>query len=81
VVIGPGGIGSAVAHELQQQARHGPVWCLGRRTEPALDYAREDSLAQSAAWVAQHAPGIRVIPHGYPNAFMEHGSEAPSLEQ
>lgn len=34
-----------------------------------------------AAWVAQHAPGIRVIPHGYPNAFMEHGSEAPSLEQ
>ncbi len=53
VVIGPGGIGSAVAHELQQQARHGPVWCLGRRTEPALDYAREDSLAHSAAWVAQ----------------------------
>ena len=34
-----------------------------------------------AAWVAQHAPGIRVIPHGYPNLFMEHGSEAPSLEQ
>ena len=34
-----------------------------------------------AAWAAQHAPGIRVIPHGYPNAFMEHGSEAPSLEQ
>jgi 1-deoxy-D-xylulose-5-phosphate synthase len=34
-----------------------------------------------AAWVAQHAPGIRVIPHGYPNAFMEHGSEAPSLDQ
>jgi NAD(P)-dependent dehydrogenase (short-subunit alcohol dehydrogenase family) len=53
VVIGPGGIGSAVAHELQQQGRHGPIWCLGRRTEPALDYAREGSLAQSAAWVAQ----------------------------
>jgi 1-deoxy-D-xylulose-5-phosphate synthase len=34
-----------------------------------------------AAWVVQHAPGIRVIPHGYPNSFMEHGSEAPSLEQ
>jgi 1-deoxy-D-xylulose-5-phosphate synthase len=34
-----------------------------------------------AAWVAQHAPGIRVISHGYPNAFMEHGSEAPSLDQ
>jgi hypothetical protein len=34
-----------------------------------------------AAWVAQHAPGIRVIPHGYPNSFMEHGSEAPALEQ
>lgn len=34
-----------------------------------------------AAWVAQHAPGIRVISHGYPNAFMEHGSESPSLEQ
>ncbi len=52
VVIGPGGIGSAVAQELQQQGRHGPILCLGRRTEPALDYAQEDSIANSAAWVS-----------------------------
>ncbi len=52
VVIGPGGIGSAVAQELQQQGRHGPILCLGRRTEPELDYAQEDSIANSAAWVS-----------------------------
>lgn len=53
VVIGTGGIGGALADELEQRGEHPLVLRLGRNTEPRLDYAEESTLAQSAAWVSQ----------------------------
>jgi 1-deoxy-D-xylulose-5-phosphate synthase len=71
---------------LRAAARQVPAPALAPATTPEW-HVWEDAQSIGglfegvAAWVAQHAPGIRVIPHGYPNAFMEHGSEAPSLDQ
>lgn len=71
---------------LRAAARQVPASALAPATIPEW-HVWEDAQSIGglfegvAAWVAQHAPGIRVIPHGYPNSFMEHGSEAPALEQ
>lgn len=50
VLGGTGGIGAALVAALR--ARGEPVWALGRRTSPALDYADESTVAQAAQAVA-----------------------------
>lgn len=52
VVGGTGGIGSALVAGLQAQGFQ--VLALGRRTQPALDYADEPTVAASAQHVADH---------------------------
>lgn len=57
LVLGTGGLGSALAQELQRH--HAQVLNLGRRTQPAIDYADEESLAEAARWTGercQNAP-------------------------
>ena len=50
LVIGTGGLGTALARELQ--SHHSQILTLGRQTHPAIDYGSEDSLAQAAQWTA-----------------------------
>jgi NAD(P)-dependent dehydrogenase (short-subunit alcohol dehydrogenase family) len=50
LVLGTGGLGTALTHALS--AQHSQVLSLGRRSTPAIDYANEASLAQAAAWTA-----------------------------
>lgn len=50
VLGGTGGIGAALAEGLRQQGHE--VLALGRRTEPALDYANDTSVARVAQAVA-----------------------------
>lgn len=57
VVIGTGGIGRALANELEQRGEHALVLRLGRSTEQRLDYADESSVSQSADWVSQQCQG------------------------
>ena len=75
LVIGPGGLGAALAQALQPH--HQQVLCLGRRTAPALDYADEAIVARAAHWVADQcsaaplrclvvATGFLHGPHGQP---------------
>lgn len=61
LVIGTGGLGRALAQALQPH--HRQVLELGRRTQPALDYDHEDTLAPAAAWVAAQceAAPLRLI--------------------
>lgn len=57
LVIGTGGLGSALAQALS--AQHSQVLSLGRRSSPAVDYADEASVAHAATWTAAqcgHAP-------------------------
>ena len=57
VVIGTGGIGRALANELEQRGEHALVLRLGRSTEQRLDYADESSVSQAADWVSQQCQG------------------------
>jgi NAD(P)-dependent dehydrogenase (short-subunit alcohol dehydrogenase family) len=50
LVIGRGGLGSALAQALQPH--HAQVLSLGRSSTPAVDYADEDTLRDAAAWTA-----------------------------
>ena len=50
LVLGTGGLGVALAQALS--GHHAQVLNLGRRTEPAIDYADEASLAHAARWTA-----------------------------
>ncbi|MEY4980533.1 MAG: hypothetical protein RLZZ352_2803 [Pseudomonadota bacterium] len=52
VLGGTGGVGAALVAQLTAQGE--AVLALGRRTQPALDYAQEDSVAVCAQAVAQH---------------------------
>ena len=52
VIGGTGGIGAALAQGLR--ARGHDVLAVGRRTEPAVDYDREHTVADLAAQVAEH---------------------------
>ena len=58
LVIGSsGGLGAAMLDALRLDARYGKVLGLSRSSTPALDYADEATLANSAKWVAaQCAP-------------------------
>ncbi len=51
LVIGTGGLGSALAQALGEQ--HTQVLTLGRRTQPAFDYADQASLVEAARWAAE----------------------------
>jgi NAD(P)-dependent dehydrogenase (short-subunit alcohol dehydrogenase family) len=50
LVIGTGALGSALAAQLQSDPLYRRVLLLGRRSEPAIDYAEESRLAQAAHW-------------------------------
>ena len=55
LVIGAGGgLGAALVQTLSIPGEHGidGVLCLGRSTQPAIDYSDEASLRNAAAWVA-----------------------------
>ena len=57
LVIGGGGaIGSAFADSLRADGRCGQVLTLGRGTLPAIDYLREDTLAEAAQALRSHSP-------------------------
>ena len=53
VIGGTGGLGAALVQALQRDASYTQVLCLGRSTIPAIDYADEATLTDSAQWVAQ----------------------------
>jgi NAD(P)-dependent dehydrogenase (short-subunit alcohol dehydrogenase family) len=63
LVIGTGGIASALASEIAASAEFSQVLTLGRNTTPRIDYADESSLAAAAAWLAPqtHAAPLRLI--------------------
>jgi len=57
LVIGAGGaIGSAFVQQLQADPRCGRLTALHRRSQPAIDYAREGSIADAAAALQAEAP-------------------------
>ena len=68
LIIGSGGIATALFKQLSSNDSVGvePNLCLqlGRRTQPAIDYASEPSLAAAAQWVSEQcaqAPLRRMI--------------------
>ncbi len=57
VVLGTGGIGTALRDELLSRGQYAQVLALGRTTEPAFDVTDEARIATAAAHVAaQHLP-------------------------
>ena len=57
LVIGAGGaIGSAFVQQLQADPRCGRLTALHRSSQPAIDYAREGSIADAAATLQAEAP-------------------------
>jgi NAD(P)-dependent dehydrogenase (short-subunit alcohol dehydrogenase family) len=52
LVIGSqGGLGRALLAQLQRDASYAQVLGLSRSSDPAIDYSREDTLAQAATWL------------------------------
>ena len=61
LVIGSGGIGSALSAQLLSSGRYAQVQLLGRRSTPAIDYADEASLAHAAAEIAAQGLALRLL--------------------
>ena len=61
IVIGTGGIGTALAHALAASSAFSDVMLIGRRTDPALELEDEESIARSAKAVAQGDGAIRLV--------------------
>ena len=62
LVIGAGGaIGSAFVELLRADPRCESVLALGRHTDPAIDYAREESIEQAAARLRGQGPWQVVV--------------------
>jgi NAD(P)-dependent dehydrogenase (short-subunit alcohol dehydrogenase family) len=61
VVIGTGGIGTALAQALAASSAFSDVMLIGRRTDPALELEDEESIARSAKAVAQGDGAIRLV--------------------
>lgn len=61
VVIGTGGIGTALAQALEASSAFSDVTLLGRRTDPALELEDEESIARSAGAMAQGDGPIRLV--------------------
>ena len=53
IVVGTGGIGSALLQQVRQSGEHSHVYGFSRKTQPAIDYTHEDSLLQTALWLKQ----------------------------
>jgi NAD(P)-dependent dehydrogenase (short-subunit alcohol dehydrogenase family) len=60
LVIGTGGIGSALVTALEAEGRS-PVIGLGRHSDPPLDLLREESIAAAASWVASQGLDLSLV--------------------
>lgn len=61
VVLGTGGIGTALRDELLSRGQYAQVLALGRTTEPAFDVTAEASVATAAAHVAGLGVPLRLL--------------------
>jgi len=75
LVIGAhGAIGAAFVEQLRHDARMHPVISLSRKSQPAIDYADEASVAAAAQALQSQGPFARIVvatgtlhgPHGMP---------------
>lgn len=61
LVIGSGGLGAALAAQLQAAGQYASVQLLGRRSTPAVDYADERTLAAAAAGMKAQGMDLRLL--------------------
>lgn len=61
LVIGGGGLGTALAAQLLADGRYAKVQLLGRSTTPAVDYADEATLAAAAAGIKAQRLELRLL--------------------
>ena len=59
--MGSGGLGAALAAQLQVDGRYASVQLLGRRTTPAIDYNDENTLAAAAAGIKAQGLELRLL--------------------
>ena len=60
LIVGQGGIGSAITELLQQDCPQLTVLPLGRRSEPRLDLCCDEDLEQISGWLQQQPP-LRLV--------------------
>ena len=60
LIVGQGGIGSAITELLQQDCPQLTVLPLGRRSEPRLDLCCDEDLEQISGWLQQQLP-LRLV--------------------
>ena len=60
LIVGQGGIGSAITELLQQDCPQLTVLPLGRRSEPRLDLCCDEDLEQISSWLQQQPP-LRLV--------------------
>ena len=60
LIVGQGGIGSAITELLQQDCPQLTVLPLGRRSEPRLDLCCDEDLEQITSWLQQQPP-LRLV--------------------
>ena len=60
LIVGQGGIGSAITELLQQDCPQLTVLPLGRRSEPRLDLCCDEDLEQICSWLQQQPP-LRLV--------------------
>ena len=60
LIVGQGGIGSAITELLQSSCRDLTVLSLGRRSQPRLDLGSDDDLEQLSGWL-QEQPPLRLV--------------------
>ena len=53
LVVGQGGIGSAISELLNQECPGLTVLPLGRRSQPRLDLCRDEDLEELSGWLQQ----------------------------
>lgn len=61
LVLGTGGIGTALVSALQASGQFAEVLALGRATTPGFNVTEEDSIAQAAAWVAARPQPLALL--------------------
>ena len=61
LVVGQGGIGSAISELLNQECPRLTVLPLGRRSQPRLDLCRDEDLEELSGWLQQQPPLRMVI--------------------
>ena len=60
LIVGQGGIGSAITELLQHNCPQLTVLPLGRRSQPRLDLCNDSDLEQLSGWLQQHPP-LRLV--------------------